>query len=84
MSLDAVSKQYRMITGQDSPTDAKQTKAATEPAAPGPELEVPVEIHDAGGHEKMVGLTTEPVAEVVDEDGAPLEETPAEPEDASA
>lgn len=25
-----------------------------------------------------------PVAEVVDEDGVPLEETPAEPEDASA
>lgn len=72
MSLDAVSKQYRMITGQDSPTDAKKTKAASEPAAPGPELEVPAE------------PVAEPVAEVVDEDGAPLEETPAEPEDASA
>lgn len=65
MGLDGVSRQFRLITGQDSPTDAKQTKAATEPAAPGPELEVPTEV------------VPEPVAEVVDEDGVPLEESTA-------
>ena len=68
MGLEGVSRQYRLITGQDSPTDAKQTKAASEPAAPGPELE------------PEVVAEPEPVAEIVDEDGAPLEETPAEPE----
>lgn len=62
MGLEGVSRQYRQITGQDSPTDAKQTKAAEEPAAPGPEV------------------VAEPVAEIVDEDGAPLEEPEPEPE----
>jgi hypothetical protein len=31
MSLDAVSRQYRQITGQDHPTDAKKAKGAKTP-----------------------------------------------------
>lgn len=29
MSLDGVSRQYRQITGQDSPTDQKKVKASS-------------------------------------------------------
>jgi hypothetical protein len=31
MSLEGISRQYRQITGQDSPTDAKKAKGAKKP-----------------------------------------------------
>lgn len=71
MGTSGVSRQFRQITGLDDQPEEKKSKPEPEP-----ELDETVVVEPEA--------PAEPVAEVVDEDGAPLEETPAEPEDASA
>lgn len=65
MSNSGVSRIYRQIAGLDSPTDVSASPEAAEPQ-PGPEVEVVV--------------PAEPVVEVVDEDGVPLDEPTPEAE----
>lgn len=67
MSNSGVSRIYRQIAGLDSPTDVSASPEAAEPQ-PGPEVEV------------VVPAEPEPVAEVVDEDGVPLDEPTPEAE----